>query len=205
MAYAWLKGIDKNGFDAIYCHDIDPARGQLFTSAFGAISVGLADAIKEAGIILLAVKPQVLAEVMQDSAGLWGSDKLLVSVLAGVKTQTLEAATGGKTPVIRVMPNTPCLVGQGVSALAAGKLATVEQLALVRALFAQVGLAVEIEEGLMDAVTAVSGSGPAYIFLVVEAMINAAVQVGLDAALARELVLGTCKGSLAMLETEKLQ
>lgn len=204
MAYALLKGIDKSAFEAIYCHDISPARTELFEAEFGATAAGLAEAIGAAGLIILAVKPQQLSRVMLDSAGFWNKEKLLVSVLAGVKTETLESATGGKTAVIRVMPNTPCLVGQGVSALSRGQQATTEQMAAVRAIFAQLGVAVEVEERLMDAVTAVSGSGPAYAFLVLEAMMNAAVNVGLDAALSRELVLGTFKGSLAMLEAENL-
>lgn len=204
MAYALLKGIKKNTFASIYCHDIDSERIELFAAEFGGKPAGLAEAIEAAQLIILAVKPQVLSIVMQDSVGLWTADKLLISVLAGVKTSTLEEASGGQTPVIRVMPNTPCLVGQGVSALSSGRLATAEQMALAKAIFSQLGVAVEVDEGLMDAVTAVSGSGPAYAFLVVEAMMNAAVNVGLDAALARELVIGTFKGSLAMLEAENL-
>lgn len=204
MAYALLKGIDRSAFEAIYSHDIDPVRSELFAAEFGAAPVGLAEAIEAAELIILAVKPQALSKLMLDSSGLWNSEKLLISVLAGVKTSTLESAIGGKTAVIRVMPNTPCLVGQGVSALSPGKLATTEQMTTARAIFAQLGVAVEVEERLMDAVTAVSGSGPAYAFLVLEAMMNAAVNVGLDAALSRELVLGTFKGSLAMLEAENL-
>lgn len=204
MAYALLRGIDRAAFEAIYCHDIDPARTEIFAAEFGAEPVGLAEAIEEAGIIILAVKPQALSRVMLDSAGLWVPGKLLISILAGVRTSTLENAIGAKTAVIRVMPNTPCLVGQGVSALSPGKAVTAAQMSNAQAMFAQLGVAVAVEERLMDAVTAVSGSGPAYAFLVLEAMMNAAVNVGLDAGLARELVMGTFKGSLAMLEAENL-
>jgi pyrroline-5-carboxylate reductase len=202
MAYAILKGLNRQAFAAIYCNDINPARSALFEAEFGATACALCESIDAADMIILAVKPQQLAQVMEDSQGRWTADKLLISVLAGVKTESLEKATGGKTAIIRVMPNTPCLIGQGISALCAGKLTTPVQMLAAQDIFAQLGKVVTVEEKLMDAVTAVSGSGPAYVFSVVEAMINAAVNVGLDAALARELVLATCKGSLAMLEAE---
>jgi pyrroline-5-carboxylate reductase len=204
MAYAILKGLDRQAFAAVYCNDINPARSALFEAEFGAAACALCESIEAADVIILAVKPQQLEQVMKDSLGTWSSGKLLISVLAGVKTETLEKASGCKTAVIRVMPNTPCLIGQGVSALCAGKLATPVQMQIARDIFAQLGAAVTVEEKLMDAVTAVSGSGPAYVFLAVEAMINAAVNVGLDAPLARELVLATFKGSVAMLESESL-
>jgi len=202
MAYAIFRGLDRQAFASVYCNDINPARSALFEAEFGATACALCESIDAADVIILAVKPQQLAQVMKDSQGRWTEDKLLISVLAGVKTESLEKATGRKSAVIRVMPNTPCLIGQGVSALCAGKLATPVQLQVAKDIFDQLGKAVIVEEKLMDAVTAVSGSGPAYVFLVVEAMINAAVNVGLDAALAREMVLETCKGSLAMLEAE---
>ena len=204
MAYAIMKGLDRKAYATVYCHDINPARSALFETEFAATACSLCETIDAAEVIILAVKPQQLQQVMQTSQGRWNQEKLLISVLAGVKTETLENTTGRKTAVVRVMPNTPCLVGQGISALCAGKLATPVQLETARDIFAQLGAAVTVDEKLMDAVTAVSGSGPAYAFLTVEAMINAAVNVGLDAALARELVIETFKGSLAMLEAENL-
>lgn len=204
MAYAIMKGLDKQAYGAVFCHDINPARSALFETEFGATACSLCETIDTADVVILAVKPQQLQQVMQTSSGRWTQEKLLISVLAGVKTETLEKSSGGQTAVVRVMPNTPCLVGQGISALCAGKLATPLQLQIARDIFSQLGSAVTVEEKLMDAVTAVSGSGPAYVFLAVEAMINAAVNVGLDAALSRELVIETFKGSLAMLEAENL-
>ncbi len=204
MAYAIMKGLDRQAYAAVYCHDINPARSALFETEFQATACSLCETIDAAEVIILAVKPQHMQQVMQTSDGRWNKDKLLISVLAGVKTESLEKASGGQTAVIRVMPNTPCLVGEGISALCPGKLATPIQMQIARDIFAQLGSAVTVEEKLMDAVTAVSGSGPAYVFLAVEAMINAAVNVGLDAVLSRELVIETFKGSLAMLEAENL-
>ena len=171
MAYAILKGLNRQAFAATYCNDINPARTAcLRLNSRPPPAPGRMHRCGD--MIILAVKPQQLVQVMEDSRDRWTADKLLISVLAGVKTETLEKATGGKTAVIRVMPNTPCLIGQGISALCAGKLTTPVQMLAAQDIFAQLGKVVTVEEKLMDAVTAVSGSGPAYVFSVVEAMIN---------------------------------
>lgn len=200
MAYALLKGLDLSSYQSVSCYDVNPERTRLFDAEFQAVSLRTSQLVRESDIVLLAVKPQQIQSVLRDAAGSWKPDQLLISILAGVKTATLEEGTGVEMPVIRVMPNTPCLVGQGVSALCRGRFATPDHGKTAAGIFTQVGIAEEVEEKLMDAVTAVSGSGPAYAFLVVEAMQNAAVQVGLDAAMARKLVIGTIQGSLAMLE-----
>lgn len=200
MAYALVKGLSAIGFKSLHVNDSDPGRGELFATEFGARVLPKQDVIRQSAIILLAVKPQQLSVVMAETRGCWEESKLLVSVAAGIPTSYLEEAAGTALPVVRVMPNTPCLVGQGVSALSPGRHATAMQLEQVQSMFSSVGLAVILEEKYLDAVTAVSGSGPAYVFLTIEAMINAAINIGLDASLARQLVLGTIRGSLAMVE-----
>lgn len=200
MAYALVKGLSGAGFDSLLVNDSDSSRSELFVSEFTATAGSKQDVIQKSAIILLAVKPQQVKAVMDEITGCWEESKLLVSVAAGIPTVMLEEAARIKLPVVRVMPNTPCLVGQGVSALSPGQYATPVQLQQVQMMFSSVGLALTLEEKYLDAVTAVSGSGPAYIFLVIEAMINAAVNVGLDAAAARQMVLGTVRGSLAMMD-----
>jgi pyrroline-5-carboxylate reductase len=126
-------------------------------------------------------------------------EQVLVSLAAGVTTAFFEARLPAGSPVIRVMPNTPALVGAGISALAGGRFATAEQLAQAAGLFAAVGETVIVPESQIDAVTAVSGSGPAYFFLFVEALVDAGVAAGLSRAVATDLAAQTMAGSAAML------
>src|SRR6202000_1799556 len=126
-------------------------------------------------------------------------EQVLITVAAGVTTAFLESKLTAGTPVVRVMPNAPALVGAGISAMAKGRFATNEQLKEVAALFDSVGAVLTVPEEHLDAVTAVSGSGPAYFFLMVEALVDAAVGVGLSRSVATELVAQTIAGSAAML------
>jgi pyrroline-5-carboxylate reductase len=123
---------------------------------------------------------------------------LVVSIAAGVRSGKIAALCGDVPAVVRVMPNTPALVGRGVSAICAGPRAGDEQLALVDHLFAAVGTTIRVEEGAMDAVTALSGSGPAYVFYWMEAMLKAARAHGFDDATARTLVYETLAGATAL-------
>lgn len=201
MANAIVRGLgeDKAGFADILVNDIDQTRALTFSRQYGVKTAACEELLRECSTIILAVKPYQVKEVLHAGQGLWHSGQLLISIAAGIKLASIENATGNQLPVVRVMPNTPCLVGQGISAVAAGSLATDQDVNLVINLFACLGTAVRIDEKYMDAVTAVSGSGPAYVFLVVEAFMNAALQIGLDIGLARELVIQTMQGSLQML------
>ena len=125
--------------------------------------------------------------------------KLLISIAAGVTTARIERELGGIVRVVRVMPNTPALVGAGVAALAKGANATEEDLATAEAILGAVGITVRIEEELFDAVTALSGSGPAYVFYVTEAMAKAGVEAGLDEAMAKRLARQTVYGAAKLL------
>jgi len=202
MANAIIKGIgsDKAGFTDILVNDIDESKALIFSQQYSVKPVSCEELIKECNTIVLAVKPYQITPLLIGFKNLWHPRQLLVSIAAGLKIATIEEATNYQLPVVRVMPNTPCLVGQGIAAVAAGSKATDQDVNLVLNLFNRLGRAIKIEEKYMDAVTAVSGSGPAYVFLVVEAFINAALQVGLDLNLAQELVIKTMQGSLAMLE-----
>jgi pyrroline-5-carboxylate reductase len=152
--------------------------------------------VRQAGVIFLAVKPQSFSEVARDLAGVDTQGKLLVSILAGVTLTALcqELRTGR---VVRVMPNTPCLIGRGASAYALGAGATEEDGRLVATLLGAVGAAHCLPEKLLDAVTGLSGSGPAYVYLIIEALSDGGVRMGLPrgvaAALATQTVLGAAE------------
>jgi pyrroline-5-carboxylate reductase len=160
-----------------------------------------AELVPSASLILLAVKPSQVGYVTDylKNAGL-REDALAVSVLAGVSTSRLEELLGAPNPVIRAMPNTPCLVSQGVTVYCAGSHASAEDLARAKRIFSSVGRALEVEEHYFNAITALSGSGPAYMYLVMEALADAGVRVGLPRDLALELVAQTMLGSARMVQ-----
>jgi pyrroline-5-carboxylate reductase len=165
-----------------------------------------ASAVMGANVIVLAVKPQILQEVVTPLGSLVAKARpLLISVAAGVTCSSIERWIGGDPALIRVMPNTPALIGAGISALYANSNVGVDQRALAEKIVTAVGKTVWIEEeSLMDAVTAVSGSGPAYFFYVMQAIHDAAVREGLDTETARVLSLETALGAarLALASTE---
>lgn len=203
MAYALVKGIHGSpalSVGPLLVNDVNPSRTALFAAEFKSTAIEQWELVNQSTIIILAIKPQQVADVLALTRDAWTEDKLLISVAAGIKTSTIEGQLASPVPVVRIMPNTPCLVGAGVSAYCPGKYARSDDLELVGNIFSTMGAALPMEEKYMDAVTAVSGSGPAYAFLVVEAMMNAAVQIGLDINTARQLVLKTLEGSIKMLE-----
>ncbi len=149
-------------------------------------------------ILFLAVKPQQMAEVLAEIRPHLAHRPLLISIAAGTPTAWIEKRLGRGIPVVRVMPNTPALVGKGISALAAGRRAKHAHLVQAERLFRSVGKTIRVPERWMDAVTAVSGSGPAYFFYLMEQMIAAGVELGLSSEVARALVLGTSEGAAAL-------
>ncbi|MBF0569535.1 MAG: pyrroline-5-carboxylate reductase [Candidatus Omnitrophica bacterium] len=159
----------------------------------------LSDVARVAEVIILAVKPQDLPDVFAEIRKLPLKKKVIVSIAAGITTKLIEQKLGGGVRVIRVMPNLPAMVGEGVSALSQGKKATPKDLALAKGLFETVGTTVIVQEKMMNAVTAVSGSGPAYVFLFVESLMKAARKLGFQEKDARILVGATLLGSMHML------
>ncbi len=203
MGYALLKGISQGFADSekILVCDTSDERIGLFVQEFNAIPANNEELIANANTIFLAVKPNQIKGLISQTKTIWTTEKLLVSIAAGIKTSTIEKELGKEVPVVRVMPNTPCLVGEGVSALSAGSFARPADLELVQSIVNQLGISVIVDETDMDAITAISGSGPAYAFLVVESLMDAALSLGLSSETARRLVLQTIKGSIAMLES----
>jgi len=157
--------------------------------------------LQDADLLLLCMKP---AQAEKVAGGLHqaGLDPrtLIVSILAGVSTERLEAMTGGGNPVIRAMPNTPCVVGEGMTVICGGRAASAEHLALANRIFSAVGKCLTVEENYFDAVTALSGSGPAYMYLILEALADAGVRVGLPRDLALTLVSQTMLGAARMVQ-----
>lgn len=146
-------------------------------------------------IIFLAVKPQHLPPVLDQIAPYVGPDHLVVSVAAGVTTRLIEERLGGEPKIIRLMPNTPCLVGQGAIALSRGRFASEDHAASVVPLLQAVGEVVALPEEQLDAVTGLSGSGPAYICMIIEAMADGAVAAGLPRDIALQLASQTVAGT----------
>jgi pyrroline-5-carboxylate reductase len=202
MTEALVRGLVASGRAAatMLVAEPDAARRVLLSDRYAvATTDSNDDVVRSCSTIVLAVKPQVVADVM---AGLLPSvcDELFVSIAAGVMLARLEAGFGGNARVVRVMPNTPSLVGKGASVICAGSKATTDDVELVRGLFAAVGDAHVVgDENLMHLVTAVSGSGPAYVYRFAEGMIEAATRGGMDAALAHSLVYQTIAGAAAMM------
>ena len=157
-----------------------------------------------ADIIILAVKPQILDSVAKEIANGLGQTKLLVSVAAGVPLSRIEAHLGRGTRVVRVMPNIPCVVGAGASGYAGGTHATAMDLENVGVILNSFGIGLPVEEKYLDAVTGLSGSGPAYVFVFIEALADGGVQVGLPREVALKLALQTVYGAARMaLESAK--
>lgn len=182
-----------------------PDRAKQLADTYAVRVTSVPEAVDSAAFIVIAVKPadteSVTAEIAEAIAKAEGSseEQVFVSVAAGVSTAFYEAKLPAGAPVVRVMPNAPMVVGGGVSALAPGRFATAEQLKEVSAIFDTVGDVLTVAESQMHAVTAVSGSGPAYFFLLVEALVDAGVEAGLSREVATELVVHTMAGSAAML------
>jgi pyrroline-5-carboxylate reductase len=207
MAEALIKGIitakvctPKN----IFISDIRPERLEFLAKEYGVQPVesnaGLAG---KADILVLSVKPQNMAEALQSIKDTFKSDTLVISIAAGIKLSKIATALGDAA-IVRVMPNTPALIGEGASGLFANDKAK-PMLEKAEKIFSAVGRAVVVDdEGMIDAVTAVSGSGPAYYFLLMEEMIKAAGELGLPDGVAKDLVLQTAKGAaLLAVEADK--
>jgi pyrroline-5-carboxylate reductase len=157
------------------------------------------DAVDGADVVLVAVKPHHVGAVLDEVADRLGAGATVVSIAAGVPTATLAAHLPEGTAVVRVMPNTPALVGQGMAAISPAPGCPPESLELARGVLGAVGEVVVVPESMQDAVTAVSGSGPAYVFLLAEAMIDAGVLLGLPRPLAHDLTVQTLLGAATML------
>ncbi|MCL0052378.1 pyrroline-5-carboxylate reductase [Peptococcaceae bacterium] len=208
MAEALITGIIKSGLlsaDKIFVSDINYERLNTLKRKIGIQVVNSnAEILKKAELLIIAVKPHAVDQVLNDIKDEITPSHEIISIAAGIKTSYIESHLNKKVPVIRVMPNTPCLVRSGVSAISCGAYAGAEQESKAKAIFESVGHVVFVEEKLLDAVTGLSGSGPAYMYIILEALSDAGVSVGLPRDIAMSLALHTMIGSAKMvLETKK--
>ena len=207
MGSAIIKGILRAGLverSRLAASDPVEALGKALVEETGVrFMQDNAGLVEASDIVVLAVKPQVMDGVLQDLAAASPGERLWVSIAAGVPLRRMEALLPEGARVVRVMPNTPCLVGQAASAYSGGRWAKGEDLEKVGEIFSSVGLAVAVEEHHLDAVTALSGSGPAYVFLFIESLTAGGVQMGLSREVALKLALQTVYGSAVMARDAK--
>ena len=206
MGAALVGGLLDGGWDAdaLSIAEIDGERRIALEQQFSKVRVvpSAAWAVADADVVVVAVKPGDVAATLETALPALGRDTLVVSIAAGVTIATLESLVPER-PVVRAMPNTPALVGIGASAIAGGTSATPEHLDTAERLLGTVGIVVRVRETMLDAVTGLSGSGPAYVFMVAEAMIEAGVLVGLPRDTATKLVVQTLLGSATLLAQDE--
>jgi pyrroline-5-carboxylate reductase len=177
-----------------------PDRRDALAGRYGvAVFADNAEAVRGAEVVVLCPKPQILLRVVEEVAADVAPNALVISIAAGVPIAAIERRLHREARIVRVMPNTPCLVGAGASALAAGPHATGEDLLLTERIFQSVGTTAVVEEGLIDAATGLSGSGPAYVFLVIEALADGGVKMGLSRDRAMRLAAQTVYGAAKLL------
>lgn len=206
MAEAMIRGIIQNQVvlpDRILASDISDERREHISRTFGMETVKEnRSLVNRSNVIFLAVKPQAVPRVLADMAADMGPEKLLVSIVAGVPIKTLSAGLPKGPRIVRTMPNTPVTVMEGAMAIASDSPALPEDLETVETLFHPLGSTVRIEEKLIDAVTGLSGSGPAYVFIILEALADGGVKMGLPRDVAETLAAQTLMGSAKLfLET----
>lgn len=206
MATALAQGLIAAGFamkEQVFASDVSGAARDAFTATTGAAAVADNHAIvSQCQTVVLAVKPQAIPTVLEGLKSAWTPDHLLISIVAGTPIKSLWRLTESRCRIVRVMPNTPCLVGAGASGYALGETATAADGEYVKQLLATVGLAVPVAETLLDAVTGLSGSGPAYAFQIIEALSDGGVRMGLPRGVATQLAAQTLLGAARMvLET----
>lgn len=205
MATALVRGLLKKGVPAkkLRAYDISKEASEKFAVETGLKpSSTLRNALTDADIVVLAVKPQNIREALSE-AGLFLRDKLLISIAAGINIRTLMKLTGNKR-VVRVMPNTPALVGEGISAYSISSDINDDDIKKTEGILSAVGQVCKVNEGLMDAVTGLSGSGPAYVFEFIQALAEGGIQAGLSKELAFKLAVQTVSGAAKLvIETGK--
>jgi pyrroline-5-carboxylate reductase len=201
MGETLLSGLVRAGrrVDQLLVGEKRSERARELEERYGVAVVGNVEAAEKADTIAIVVKPQDMGDLLDEIAPALRPGQLVVSLAAGITTTFIESRVPDGVAVVRVMPNTPALVDEGMAAVSPGSHCSEEHLAEAEELMASVGKVLRIPERQQDAVTAISGSGPAYIFFVVESMIEAGVHLGLPRATATELVIQTLVGSAKML------
>lgn len=198
MGEALLAGLVDAGHNVVVCEP-DELRAATLRKKYSVSTGDARIAAENANVVLIAVKPAMVRDVVETIGNRIDPQTLVISVAAGITTASIESGLPAGAAVVRAMPNTPALVGQGMTVVSAGSNCSDDQLNEARDLLASVGKVAEVPESAQDAVTALSGSGPAYVFFVVEAMVEAGIALGLDPAIARDLAVQTLYGAATML------
>jgi pyrroline-5-carboxylate reductase len=201
MGEALLSGLLRAGRSSadLLFTERHPERAKMLEERYGVTGVSTAEAAETADTLLVAVKPQEIGTLLDELGPVVTTRNLVITIAAGIPTAFLEKRLVAEVPVVRVMSNTPVFVDEAMSAIAPGAHAGEEHLARTEALLRPVGKVIRVPESQLDAVTALSGSGPAYFFFLVEAMIDAGILLGLPRAVAAELIVQTAVGSAKML------
>ncbi len=204
MGQAIVRGLVHEGWaerGEIVATNPDPAKAKALGESLGiAVDTDNAAAAKRAQTILLGVKPQIIKSALRDLRGIIRPDQLVISIAAGISTRFVEYYTGD-APVIRCMPNLAVTVGMGASAMCSGQNVRTEHMDLARGIFSAVGTVEVVPENLMDAVTGLSGTGPMYVFHMLEALSDAGVKCGLPRDIATRLAMQTVRGSARLAQT----
>jgi len=161
--------------------------------------------VKDSDVIIIAVKPKDFDMLLKEIRGVLSKDKLLISIAAGITSKHIETLAGKSIPVIRIMPNMPAITGEAISAVSPGRHADKESLKVANDIFSSIGEVIEVDERSIDAVTAVSGSGPAYLFYFMEALLEAAREIGLSDSVAKRLIFKTVSGSSRLPEVLNME
>ena len=208
MASAFASGLARAGtatLDNILASDVSPEARDAFTRSTGAKAVATnLEVAKSCSILIVAVKPDQVGALLHEISAVLSEKHLVVSIAAGVTIARMESALPPGTRVVRVMPNTPALVGASASGFSLGKAAKSDDAQLVTQLLSAIGLAYQVKESLLDAVTGLSGSGPAYVYMMIEALSDAGVAEGLPRETATQLAAQTLLGGARMVLETKL-
>lgn len=209
MAEAIVKGITARGLVTpanIVATDIFYDKLVTFQNILGTkIETNNKKAVHDADIVIFAIKPQHVIEVAKEIKPVFHREKLLISIAAGISTRLLEKTLGAETRLVRAMPNTPALVGAGATAICPGRWALPKDVNATEEIFAAVGTVVRVEESHMDAITALSASGPAYVFFLLEIMQEAARRMNLEKEIAHQLIFATVEGAAKLAKETGLE
>lgn len=206
IAEALISGMVKKGFistEKIWITNrSNQARLESLQEQYGvSFSYNLNELVVDSNMIVLAMKPKDAQEAIMQLNPFLENNTLIVSVLAGISMESIEMLTEKRLPIVRAMPNTSATVGKSATAIAINEIVTESQTELVKSMFETVGLTTVVKEEQLDAVTGLSGSGPAYIYYLVEALEKSAIEIGLDEEIAKELIVQTLLGAAEMLST----
>ena len=207
MATALIKGLLESGLyrgEHLLVSDKNEKAGRDVSGRFGVTcSLSNGQLVEGCSIVVLSVKPQNMREVLEEVKEQIRADQLLISIAAGIPLELIQRVIGKETPTIRAMPNTPALIQKGMTALAGNPLVRPEHMIVAKEIFDAVGEAVEVPESMMDAVTALSGSGPGYVFRMMECLVEAGVSVGLEKKVSHRLVIQTFLGAASLAKTSE--